>query len=313
MLRILATRIIQTIPVLFVVSIIIFSVTKMLPGDPTFAILGENASETERQRVIELYGFDEPLPVQYMRWAEQVLSGDFGRSVRTREPVVDVIASRIPVTVQLAVMSTLFAVALGVPLGVLAAIRRNTVLDAVASFIAVAGMAVPNFWAGILLIILFTVTLQWLPPSGFVPFADDPWRNLQLMILPTLTLGTTLAGLIMRQTRASMIGALRQDYVRTAEAKGLSARRILLRHVLRNALGPVVTVTGLQIGKILSGAVIVESIFSLPGVGQMIVEAIFSRDFPVIQASIMMVVLLIMAVNLLVDIAYTALDPRIRL
>lgn len=313
MLRILGNRLLQIVPVLVIVSMLIFSITMLLPGDPTYAVLGDFATDEQREQVREQYGFDQPIPFQYLKWGERVLSGDFGRSIRTREPVLDLLMQRLPVTIELAILSMLIAVVFGIPLGILAAVRHNTLLDTATSFVAMASLAVPNFWAGILLILLFTVALGWLPPSGFVPFFDDPVGNLRLMIMPSLTLGTALAALIMRQTRASMISALGQDYVRTANAKGLSSGRILIKHVLRNAMIPVTTIIGLQIGKILGGAVIVESIFSLPGMGRLVVESIFSRDFPVIQASVLLIVLLIVTVNVLVDLIYGLLDPRIKL
>lgn len=313
MLRILVSRLMQTIPVLILVSIVVFSITMLLPGDPAYTVLGDFATDEQRQQISEQYGFDQPIPVQYVKWGERVLTGDFGRSIRTKEPVLDLLMQRLPVTVELAILSILIAIAVGIPLGVVAAIKHNTFVDTATSFLAMASLAIPNFWAGILLIILFTMVLGWLPPSGYVPFLEDPIENLRLMIMPSLTLGTALAALIMRQTRASMLNALGQDYVRTANAKGLSEIRILTRHVLRNALIPVTTVVGLQIGKILGGAVIVESIFSMPGMGRLVVESIFSRDFPVIQISVLLIVVLIIIVNLAVDLIYTLLDPRIKL
>lgn len=311
MLRVLANRLLQAVPVLVIVSIVIFSVTLLLPGDPTFTVVGEFATEEQRAAARKEYGFDDPIPIQYLNWAEKVLTGDLGRSIRTREPVAVMIADRLPVTLQLAFLSMAFAVALGVPLGLLAAIRHNTWIDSGTSFIAMTGLAIPNFWAGILLIMLFTLVLGWLPPSGYVPFTEAPLENLKLMIMPAITLGTALTALIMRQTRASTLAVLSQDYVRTAYAKGLKEQRILFRHVMRNAMIPVTTITGLQIGKVLSGAVIVETIFSLPGIGELVVTGIFGRDYPVVQASVLLIVIMIMAVNLIVDLLYAVLDPRI--
>lgn len=313
MFRILLSRLAQAIPVLAIVSVLVFSVTQLLPGDAAMSSLGDFATKeqitAERVRI----GLDDPVPVQYLRWAERVLTGDLGRSIRTREPVLTMIGDRLPVTTELAILSILIAVLVGVPLGLIAALRRGTWIDAGLSFVSVAGLAIPNFWAGILLIMLFTLMLGWLPPSGYVPFTVDPLGNLKLMILPSLTLGSALAALIMRQTRASSLSVLNQDYIRTARSKGLPERRILVRHVLRNALLPVTTVVGLQIGKVLGGAVIVETIFSLPGIGQLVITGIFGRDFPVVQASVMLVVVMIMLVNLVVDLLYTVLDPRIEI
>lgn len=249
--------------------------------------------------------------MQYVKWAKRVLTGDLGRSIRTREPVVQMIADRLPITLELALLSIIIATVIGVPLGLLAAVRHNSWVDSALSFIAMASLAVPNFWAGILLIMLFTLGLGWLPPSGYVSFVSEPVENLRLMIMPALTLGTALAALIMRQTRASTLNVLGQDYVRTAEAKGLSQRRILTRHVVRNAMIPVTTIIGLQIGRVLGGAVIVETVFSLPGIGQLVISSIFSRDYPLVQSCVLLIVVLIMLVNVIVDILYTVLDPRI--
>lgn len=311
MLKVLLVRLAQMVPVLVIVSMVIFAVTLLLPGDPTYTVLGEFATEEQRDAARAQYGFDEPVPVQYVKWAERVLTGDLGRSIRTREPVATMLADRMPVTIELAILSILIAVFVGVPLGLLAAVRHNTWVDSATSFIAMASLAIPNFWAGILLIMLFTLVLGWLPPSGYVPFLQDPVQNLRLMIMPSLTLGTALAALIMRQTRASTLAVISQDYVRTAYAKGLKDGRILFRHVVRNALIPVTTITGLQIGKVLGGAVIVETIFSLPGIGQLVITGIFGRDFPVVQASVLLIVIMIMTVNVIVDLLYTVLDPRI--
>lgn len=311
MLRALVSRMAQMVPVLFIVSVVIFSVTQLLPGDAAFTVLGDFATEDQRLAARAQLGLDEPIPVQYAKWAQRVATGDLGRSIRTREPVLSMIGDRLPVTIELTIVSIAIAVLLGVPLGLLAAVRHRTWLDTGISFISIAGLAIPNFWAGILLIMVFTLALGWLPPSGYVPFLVDPLQNLRLMILPALTLGTALAALIMRQTRASTLNVLNQDYVRTARSKGLSDGRVLLRHVLRNAMMPVTTIIGLQMGKVLGGAVIVETVFSLPGIGQLVITGIFGRDYPVVQASVLLIVVLIMLVNLTVDILYSVLDPRI--
>jgi peptide/nickel transport system permease protein len=313
MLRVLASRLAQMGPVLFIVSAVIFSVTQLLPGDAALTMLGDLATEEQRLAAREELGLDDPIPVQYAKWAQRVAVGDFGRSIRTREPVLTMIADRLPVTIELTILSIAVAVIIGVPLGLAAAVRHGTWTDTGISFVSIAGLAIPNFWAGILLIMLFTLVLGWLPPSGYVSFFQDPLQNLRLMILPSLTLGTALAALIMRQTRASTLGVLNQDYVRTARSKGLSDTRILLRHVLRNAMIPVTTVIGLQVGKVLGGTVIVETIFSLPGIGQLVVAGIFGRDYPVVQASVLLIVVMIMLVNMAVDILYNVLDPRIEI
>lgn len=313
MLRLLARRLAQVVPVLVVMSLAVFSLTDMLPGDPTITVLGENATPEQRAILRAEMGLDRPAPLRYADWMARTLSGDFGRSLRTREPVIEMIAARLPVTVELTVLSMLVATLIGVPAGVVAALRRNTAVDLAVSVLALAGMALPFFWAGILLIRLFSIQLGWLPPSGYVPFWTDPVRNLTLMILPSLTVGGAMAGLIMRQTRSAMLQTLGQDFVRTARAKGVPEREVVLRHALRSALLPVVTVIGLQSGALIGGAVVTETIFSLPGLGTMIVDGIFQRDFAVIQGALLTVVLAVVAVNLMTDLSYGLLDRRVRL
>lgn len=313
MLKYTVYRLGQMAPVLFFVSIIIFGLTVMLPGDPTVTILGEFSTPAQREIARVQYGLDQPVPVQYVRWIGRVAKGDFGRSLRTNERVLDLMVERLPVTVEVSILSIVIAIGMGVPLGIAAAVWRNTWIDVTASSVALSSLAIPHFWVGILLIQLFSLVLGWLPPSGFVPLFEDPVQNLRLMIMPALTLGTAFAALIMRQTRASILEVLGEDYIRTARAKGLSETVVLLKHALRNALIPVVTVTGLQVGKVLGGSVITETIFSLPGLGRMVVEAIFSRDFPVVQGGVLFIVLVILMVNLVTDLIYTSLDPRIEL
>lgn len=306
-------RLLHLVPVLFITSFLVFSIVLLLPGDPTLALLGDQASQEEREIMRERLGLDQPIPFQYARWLGNVLSGDFGRSLRTQEPVADMLAARIPVTVQLTFMSILLSIVIGVPAGVAAALKRNSWVDFSASSIAIVGVALPYFWAGILLIMLFSLTLRWLPPSGYVPFTTDPLQSLKLMIMPTLTIGTAMAALVMRQTRTSMLQVLNQDFVRTARAKGVDEYRVVVHHALRNALIPVVTVVGLQTGALVSGAVVTETIFSLPGLGRMMVESIFERDLAPVQAAILVVVVGVLLVNLVTDICYAALDKRIKL
>lgn len=311
-LRLILRRVLQALPVLFVSSIVVFALTDLLPGDPTVTALGENATPAQREQLRTQLGLDDPAPIRYLRWASSVAVGDLGTSLRTREPVAEMLATRLPVTVQLALMSMALAVAIGVPAGVAAAVRRNTTLDLLVSVAALAGMAIPFFWAGLLLIRVFSVWLGWLPPSGYVPFALDPIANLKLMILPTVTVGTAMAGLVMRQTRSAMLQVLGQDFVRTARAKGLTENEVVVRHALRNALVPVATVVGLQAGALIGGAVVTETIFSLPGLGTMIVDGIFQRDFAVVQGALLVVVVGVLAVNLLTDLSYALLDRRVR-
>jgi peptide/nickel transport system permease protein len=312
MLRYFAHKLAQMLPVAVIVTIIVFALTNMLPGDPTVTILGEQATAEQRAAVRVEYGLDQPAPVRYLDWMARVAQGDFGRSLRTRESVAAMLSARVPVTLQLTFLSILIAVAIGVPAGILAARFRGTAIDIVASFLAMSSVAVPYFWMGILLIMLFSLKLGWLPASGHVRFHDNPVLNLKLMILPALTIGSAFAALVMRQTRASMLEVLSLDYVRTARAKGLSETTVVLKHALRNALIPVVTVIGLQIGALLGGAVVTETVFALPGLGRMLVDGIFQRDFPVIQGAILFIVIAVFGVNIATDFVYRLFDPRVK-
>ena len=313
MIRHIFGRIIYLLPIAAITSFLVFSMLLMLPGDPTFAIVGEMATEAEREQIREEMGFNKPIPIQYLKWLERTLTGDFGRSLRTQEPVSEMLATRVPITLELTFLAVLISVVIGIPGGIIAALRRNTWLDFVVSFFAMGGMALPYFWAGILLIRLFSLQLGWLPPSGYVDFAVDPIQNLKLMVLPALTIGISLIALVMRQTRTSMLEVLSQDYIRTARAKGVPKFRLLVRHALHNALIPVITVIGLQTGALVSGAVVTETIFSLPGLGRMVVEGIFERDFAPVQAGILVIVTRLILVNLLTDLSYASLDRRIKL
>jgi peptide/nickel transport system permease protein len=306
-------RIGQLVPVAMVVTMMVFSMLILLPGDPAVAVLGEHSSPEQRAALRAEMRLDDPLPMQYVRWLWGIANGDLGRSLRTTEPVSAMLAARVPVTLQLTLSAMLLAVAIGVPLGVAAAVRRNTWLDVVVGVVAMSSMAMPFFWVAILLILLFAVHLAWLPPSGYVPFFADPVENLRLMILPAITIGSAMAALVMRQTRTSMLQVLSEDYVRTARAKGASEGAVLLRHALRNALIPVVTIIGLQTGALVGGAVVTETVFAIPGLGRMIVDGIFERDFPAVQGGILVVVALVLVVNLLTDIAYARVDRRIKL
>ncbi len=312
MTRYLLSRLMQIVPVALVVSFLVFSTTLLLPGDPTITMLGEQSTAAQRAALRNQMGFNLPVPVQYGRWLIRTLSGNFGNSLSTQEPVSHMLATRTPVTMELAIFSVILGAVIGVPAGIIAAVKRNTWADMLASLIAMIGLAVPFFWAGILLIMVFSIHLGWLPSSGYVPLTVDPLGNLKMMILPTITLGGTLAALVMRQTRASMLEVLAADYIRTARAKGAREPRVILLHGLRNALLPVVTVVGLQIGTLLGGAVVAETVFSLSGLGRMIVEGIFQRDFPAVQGAILVIVFGILFVNVLTDLSYFVLDKRIQ-
>ena len=313
MLQYIARRLVQMVPVVFVMSVVIFAIARLLPGDPVVTILGEQATPEQRQRVRQELRLDEPLPMQYGYWVVQVMQGDFGRSLRSSEQVSSMIRDRAPVTLELTLFSMILAVIIGVPSGIVAATRRDSWLDFVSRFIAMFGVAIPFFWMGLLLILLFALVLRWLPPSGYVDFLRDPVMNLKLMILLSITVGTSMAAIIMRQTRASMLQVLSEDYLRTARAKGLPNVQVLYRHALRNALITIVTIIGLQVGVLLGGAVVTETVFAMPGIGRMVVNAIFQRDYPVVQGGVLFIVANVLIVNLIVDLIYVYLDPRIKL
>ncbi|CAH1657369.1 dipeptide ABC transporter membrane subunit DppB [Hyphomicrobiales bacterium] len=306
-------RLVQLVPVLLVMCIVVFSTTLMLPGDPTASMLGEHATAKERAELRSELGLDQPIVVQFGKWLGRAATGDLGRSLKTREPVAQMLAARIPVTFELTLLAVALSLVIGVPLGILAALKRNSWIDTAVSAVAMSSMAIPYFWVGILLIMFFSIHLGWLPPSGYVPFHVDPVANLKLMLMPAITIGTAQAALVMRQTRAAMLGVLLQDFIRTARAKGAGERRVVVRHALRNAMMPVVTVIGLQMGALIGGAVVTETVFSLPGLGRMIVDGIFERDFPVVQGAILVVVVGVLVINILTDLSYAMLDKRVQL
>ncbi len=308
-------RCLQMPVVMVLVTVVLFCTIRLLPGDPIFAIIGEsdrNLDAAQVEALRERLGLNEPLPVQYLRWIGDVAQGDLGRSVNSRQSVSKQLVERIPNTTQVGITALLVAIAIGIPAGTIAAIKRNTWIDVVVTLIAMFGVAVPNFWFSMLLIWLFVVELNWLPASGFVGIWQDPLNAFQYMILPSIALGTALSGSIMRYTRSSALEVLNQDFIRTARAKGLRERRVVLVHVLRNSLLPVTTVIGLQLGGLLAGSVIVESMFAIPGVGRLAVESIGGRDYPTLQGVVLFFTLVVLVVNLLTDILYAVVDPRIR-
>lgn len=307
MLRYITSRLLGLVPVLFGVTLLVFIMTWVTPGDPVLAIVGEAAQGISREALEDLrrsYGLDRPLPVQYLDYLQGVLRGDLGTSVRSRLPVAQEIALRFPATLQLTLAGMGVALFIGVPLGVLAAIYRRTVIDYAAVIVALAGVSIPVFWSGLILMIIFSLQLGWLPASGM-----GSWQHL---VMPAFAIGFSSSAFIARITRSSMIETLRQDYVRTAHAKGLSVWRVHLRHAFRNALLPVVTVVGLQFGGLLGGAVLTETVFAWPGIGRMLVDAIRARDLPLIQGTVLFVSVLFMLINLLVDLSYAALNPKIQ-
>jgi peptide/nickel transport system permease protein len=306
-------RVLQMIPVMVLATIISFSIIFLLPGDPALLILGDQlaSDRTVYEAKRAELGLDRPLPIQYFDWLGKTLRGDLGTSTRDRQPVAQGMRDRLPVTLQLAGLSMLLALAISLPAGIISALKPNSAWDIVSSLVAFSGIALPNFWFGILLIYLLAVVLRWLPPSGYVPFSEDPAQNLIRMIMPTMTLGLGLSAVLMRQTRSSLLEVLHQDYMTTARAKGLAQKAVVLRHALKNALIPVVTVIGLQLGLLFGGAVITETIFSIPGVGRWAVDSITTRDFPVVQAVSLVLAVGVLLANLLADIAYAYIDPRI--
>jgi peptide/nickel transport system permease protein len=301
-----------SIVTLFVISMIVFTGVRMIPGDPARVMAGNEADEAGLEEVRQKYGLMDPIPFQYLRWVSLALRGDLGESIRTRESVIKTVATKLPITIELAFLSLLVAVGIAIPAGVLAAVRRNTVWDLLTSGASLGGVSIPNFWLGIMLILLFSVRLGWLPASGFVSLWESPLGNLQRMIMPAFVLGTALAAILMRQTRNSMIEVMSADYIRTAYSKGLAGRIVVFRHAIRNSLIPVVTILGLQMGALMSGAVVTEQIFVVPGFGRLIVEAVFTRDYPLVQGVVLLTASSYVLINLLVDVSYSLLDPRIR-
>ncbi|MEX0887744.1 MAG: ABC transporter permease [Phycisphaeraceae bacterium] len=294
------------------VSIILFVLVRIVPGDPADAILGQFATDAQRERINERYGLDQPIARQYIVWFAGLFRGDLGYSSYAQQPVTATLADAWPVTLQLAAMSLGFALVVGVPLGVVAAIRQGRVLDHLCSGFGVLGVSIPNFWLGTMLILVFAYFLGWLPSARAPALWEDPLGNLRAMILPTLALGMAVAAVVMRMTRSSMLEVLGQDYVRTARAKGLAPRIVIVRHALRNALIPVLTVTGIQAGYLLGGSVVIERVFNLRGIGWLVFQSATSRDFLLLQAVVLLIAAGFIALNLLVDIIYGVVDPRMR-
>jgi len=297
---------------LFVISLVVFTGVRMIPGDPARVMAGTDADEAGLAEIREKYGLNDAVPLQYVRWLRLAIAGDLGESIRTREPVIRTVGRKLPITIELAVLSLGVALVIAIPVGVLSAVRRNSVWDYLANGASLCGLSVPSFWLGIMLILLFSVRLGVLPASGFVPLWEDPVANLKRMIMPAFVLGTALTAVLMRQTRNSMIEILSADYIRTARSKGLAGRAVVFRHAIRNGLIPVVTILGLQMGALMGGAVVTEQIFVVPGFGRLIVEAVFTRDYPLVQGVVLITASVYVGINLLVDVSYTILDPRIR-
>ena len=312
MLDFLARRIAISTVTFLLITLIVFTGVRMIPGDPARVMAGTDADEAGLQEIREKYGLTDPIPVQYVRWLTLALQGDLGESIRTREPVVKTVAMKLPITMQLAAFALLIAIGIAIPAGIFSATRRNTVWDLLANAVSLCGVSIPSFWLGIMLILFLSVRLHVLPASGFVPFFDDPLGNLQRMIMPAFVLGTALAAVLMRQTRNSMIEVLSANYIRTAYSKGLAERVVVFRHALRNGLIPIVTILGLQMGTLMGGAVVTEQIFVVPGFGRLIVEAVFTRDYPLVQGVVLITASAYVLINLLVDVSYSLMNPRIR-
>ncbi len=308
----IARRLIALVPTLLFVSVLIFSLQQLLPGDPALALAGEDHDPVAVAAIRAKYHLDRPLLVQYRIWLGKVLRGDFGESLRSRIPVSELLASKLPVTIELAVCSMLVALLLGLPAGVISATRKGTPLDFTANLVALSGLSVPHFWLGIMLILLFAVRLGWLPASGYATPWEDPLRNLTTLLLPSIVLGTGVAGVMMRHTRSAMMQTLDADYVRTARAKSVPERLVVLKHALRNALIPIITLGAIEFGRLLSGAVLTEQIFNIPGFGKLLVDGVFNRDYAVVQAVVLVSAALYVLLNLLADVLYFLANPRMR-
>ncbi|MDU0201087.1 MULTISPECIES: ABC transporter permease [Paenibacillus] len=308
----LIRRIVLTIPILFLVSIMTFSLIHLIPGDPARVILGQEATPETYQALRHELGLDQPIVIQYVNWLGKVLRGDLGMSITDHVPVIQLISQRLPATIELTIGTFIVAVLIAIPTGILAAARRKTWLDYTSTFTALGGMSVPNFWLGMMLIIFFSVKHNWLPSSGYTPITQNLAQNITAMILPCLATGLRESAVLMRMLRSSLLDVVNMDFVRTAKAKGLNEFRTIIGHVLRNALIPVVTTSGIMIAGLLGGLVITESIFSIPGFGRLIVESVFKRDYVTVQGAILISAALVVLVNLCVDLLYAAIDPRIR-
>jgi len=312
MMMFLAKRLLQLIPTLFFVSLIIFGLQQLLPGDPALAMAGEERDPAVLEQIRRQYHLDRPLYEQYVYWIGGVLHGNLGESMRLKEPVLRLIAQKFPVTLQLALMAIVISLGVGVTAGVISAVRKNTKLDYFVNVLALTGISTPNFWLGIMLIFFFSVYLGWLPASGYVSPFEDFWQSMRTTILPAFVLGNSFAAVLMRHTRSAMLQAMTSDYVRTARAKGLAERVVVLKHAMRNALTPVITLGALELGTLLSGAVLTEQVFSIPGFGKLIVDAVFNRDYAVVQGVVLVTASVYILLNLLADVLYVLVNPRLR-
>ena len=312
MLAFLAKRLGTIVPTLLFVSMLIFGLQQLLPGDPAVVLAGEEQDPNVIAYLHEKMHLDQPLPVRYLYWLGGVLHGDLGESLRMQKDVTALIAEKLPVTLELAGIAILIALAIGIPAGIVSAVFKDSVWDYAANAVALWGLSTPNFWLGIMLILLFSVSLGWLPASGYVSPAEDLKGNLAAMIMPAFVLGNAIAAVLMRHTRSAMLQVLSSDYVRTARAKGLDERTVVLKHALRNALTPIITLGALELGTLLSGAVLTEQVFTIPGFGKLIVDAVFNRDYAVVQGVVLFTATAYIVLNLLADVAYYFVNPRLR-
>ena len=312
MLAFLTRRLLQIVPTIVLVSMLIFGLQQLLPGDPALIMAGEERDPVVLAQIREQYRLNDPVPVRYLFWAKGVLAGDLGESMRLKSSVASLVEEKLPVTLQLGAMALLFALGIGIPAGIVSAVKKETAWDYAANVFALWGLSTPNFWLGILLIFLFSVTLGWLPASGYVPLGEDWRQSLGTTIMPAFVLGNALAAVLMRHTRGAMLQAMGADYVRTARAKGLQEGRVVLKHALRNAMTPVITLGALEFGTLLSGAVLTEQVFTIPGFGKLIVDSVFNRDYAVVQGVVLVTSTIYITLNLLADIAYMLVNPRLR-
>lgn len=307
-----ARRLLHLVPALVVIAVVAFFLIRVAGGDPTALLLPQDASQEDIDRMRQEFGLDQPLLVQFAVWTADLVRGDLGMSYYTRAPVLATIVDRAYPTLWLAVFAQLLAIVIAIPAGVVSAVRQNTLIDKLFTVFALGGVAIPNFWFAMMLVMLFSINLGWLPSQGFVDPLVDPWQGIRRLILPSVALGYLQVGLITRMTRSAMLDVLRLDYVRTGRAKGLPERAVIGRHALATAMGPIVTVIGLSMASLFTGAVVTELVFNYPGLGQLIVEAVGRRDFPLIQGVLIVLAVITLLVNFLVDLSYGVFDPRIR-
>jgi peptide/nickel transport system permease protein len=310
--RVLVGRLALSVPMLLGMSVLVFLIIRLVPGDPVLAVLGLNATPALVAQLREDLNLNDPIYVQYLNWLGGVLHGDFGLDYRSDEPIGGMLLDRLPVTLELTALALLLAIVAAIPLGVIAAVRRGRLPDKATQGISLVGISVPDFWLGIMLILVFSLQLGLLPSSGFVPLREDPVENIRHMILPASALAAGLAAVLIRITRAAMLDVLHEDYIRFTRAKGVNERAVIFKHALRNASIPIVTVVGLQCGYLLGGAIVIETVFALPGVGRLVLDSVLQRNYPVVQASVLMVGLMFVLTNLAADLLYAVLNPKLR-